>query len=107
MMMIALFALFLVAAQAHIVPIDDLANYTFDRFLQDFRPQYSAAEIAQRKQLFHQELKRVLQHNAQKLSWKETINKFSAMTTEEKRAFMGRNKNAASKKAQVSISLTR
>jgi len=53
---------------------------------------YGTAEIETRRGLFNAELARVKAHNAKNLSWKEGVNKFSAMTATEKKAFHGRSK---------------
>jgi len=79
----------------------DLEKYSFETFLTDFKLQYNAAELEMRKGLFMKELDRVRAHNAKKLSWTETITKFSAMTSKEKQAYYGRSKgvHAALKKS--------
>ena len=46
-----------------------------------------------RKDLFSKELKRVLDHNAKNLSWKQGMNKFSVMTSQEKKSTLGRSKS--------------
>lgn len=45
--------------------------------------------------MFVKELERVRAHNAAEKSWKEGINKFSAMTSPELKAFKGRSKGVA------------
>ena len=94
---------------------NELHNYSFDLFLRDFKIEYKASEIELRKSLFHAELgifqkttiyfilyfysyfklyvARVRAHNSRTdASWKEGINKFSAMTVNEKKAYTGRSK---------------
>lgn len=51
--------------------------------------------MSARRVIFQNELDRVRAHNAKGLSWKEGINKFSIMTSSEKKAFHGRSKNVA------------
>jgi cathepsin L len=75
-------------------PSQDLNNYTFEKFVDEFQMKYSAAEIPARKALFEAELTRVREHNAKSKSWKEGITKFAAMTPAEKNTFFGRSKNA-------------
>lgn len=70
----------------------NLDNYTFEQFLQDYNLKYETKEYATRKQLFEKELQRVRVHNSKNSSWKEGINKFSAMTSEEKKVSFGRLK---------------
>ena len=79
----------------------DLGNYTFQQYLKDFNLKFEASEIKERETLFHAELARVQAHNAKNLSWKEGINKFSAMPKAEKKAFFGRNKGAAQQKKML------
>lgn len=88
--------LLIAAASATTVPLSALPSYTFEQFVADFKPAFptTPAELAVRKELFNTELSRVIAHNAAGKSWKETVNKFSAMTAAEKRAFLGYNKNA-------------
>jgi len=88
-------AFFAVMASAARVTHKDLDNYTFDRFVSDFGLKYEPSEIEHRRALFLEELARVKAHNFQNLSWKEGINKFSAMSKDEKMVFTGRNKRAA------------
>ena len=69
-------------------------NYTFENFLADFKMSLAkdSAEFATRKFAFLSELVRVRLHNQSGKSWKEGINKYSAMTADEKQAFFGRSK---------------
>jgi hypothetical protein len=69
-----------------------LDRYSFEQFVQDFHHQFSSEEIALRKSLFEAERASVIAHNAGKASWKRGINKFSAMTSQEKKSSFGRNK---------------
>jgi cathepsin L len=73
----------------------DLDTYSFEKFVQEFKPQWSATEHASRRAIFETELARVRQHNAGSASWKEGINKYSAMTLQEKKASFGRSKRVA------------
>jgi len=75
----------------------DLKNYTFEKFVADFKFDVNTGNMnySQRKQLFHQELARVIAHNSGDASWKETINHMSALTPAEKTAFTGRTKQVA------------
>jgi hypothetical protein len=75
--------------------LKDLQSYSFDKFVNDFGyVGLSEQEYNFRKRIFEQEIERVIKHNAMNYSWKEGINKFSAMTNEEKRKFYGFSKNA-------------
>lgn len=61
-------------------------SYSFDRYVKDYNLKYvTAKEYSYRKSLFESELARVIKHNKQNLSWKEGINRFSALTKEEAR----------------------
>lgn len=73
----------------------ELGNYTFEKFLTDFNLHYHPSELETRRAAFTAELARVHAHNAKGLSWKEGINKFSALTKEEKKAYHGRSKGVA------------
>lgn len=84
------FAGLLLAAQGR-----DLSKYTFEQFVSEYRHNWSGEELSLRREIFHEELARVIAHNAANRGWTEGINKFSAMTKEEKRATKGRNKSVA------------
>ncbi len=73
----------------------DLSNYSFEKFTAEFGLDYQPLEVATRRTLFTAELARVQAHNAKNLSWKETMNRFSAMTPAEKKAYNGRSKGHA------------
>ncbi len=75
----------------------DLENYSFEAFVNDFKFDWKvkSSEYLMRKELFAKELARVIQHNKANLSWKEGINKYSAMTKAEKKALNGYNKGVA------------
>jgi cathepsin L len=75
-----------------------LESYSFEKFVKDFGHRWEpfSEEWKQRHDIFHKELSRVRDHNLKSnLPWKEGINKYSAMTVEEKQVFKGRNKGAA------------
>jgi cathepsin L len=80
----------------------DLDNYTFDHFMTDFNFKFSPEEIEMRRSLFISEISRVREHNRKNLSWKEGINKFSAMTSVEKKSTFGRSKAHAAKSKNLS-----
>ncbi len=83
----------LVAAAAR-PSASSLDSYTFEKYVQDFNLQYKPAELESRRTLFTTELARVRAHNAKNLSWKEGVNKFTAMTASEKNSYTGRSKGA-------------
>lgn len=68
---------------------NELDEYTFDNYVADFRLSLSSQEYVLRKGIFDTELLRVKAHNKKNLSWKEGINKFSMLNTEEKRVSQG------------------
>jgi len=70
-------------------------DYTFEKFMDEFQVNYGPNEIESRREFFMTELNRVRAHNSKKLGWTEAINRFSAMTVAEKKAFLGRNKRLA------------
>lgn len=76
-------------------PTIELDSYSFDKFLTDFNLKYHPSEYAARRAIFETELKRVKDHNSKNLSWKENVNKFSALNANEKKAYFGRSKGAA------------
>lgn len=95
-------ALFLVAlaavghSNAAAVQSSNLSgDYSFEQFIKDNHLKVSTAEWNQRKSLFESELIRVVAHNAKGLSWKETLNRFSIMTPDEKKNLAGRSKSVA------------
>ncbi len=63
----------------------DLHAYTFEKFVADFDQSLveGSSEWSSRKEIFRTELARVIAHNQLQLSWKEGINRFSAMTAAE------------------------
>ncbi len=71
---------------------NNLESYTFEQFVQDHNLHYDEKEIPMRKALFQNEVQRIQEHNSKNLKWKEGINKFSAMTKEEKKSSFGRLK---------------
>ena len=75
----------------------DLGNYSFDQYLVDFNLKFQSSELAARKATFLREVARVQAHNAKNLSWKEEINKFSVLTSAEKKASLGHHKGVAHK----------
>eukprot|EP00286_Rhodomonas_abbreviata_P001498 CAMPEP_0181289130 /NCGR_PEP_ID=MMETSP1101-20121128/718_1 /TAXON_ID=46948 /ORGANISM="Rhodomonas abbreviata, Strain Caron Lab Isolate" /LENGTH=372 /DNA_ID=CAMNT_0023393331 /DNA_START=106 /DNA_END=1224 /DNA_ORIENTATION=+ len=72
-----------------------LEGYTFKQFVKEHNLKFDRMEMPERELMFNVELARVKEHNAKNLSWKEGMNKFSVMTADEKKAFMGRHKGAA------------
>lgn len=76
--------------------LDQLHQYTFDKYVKEFRHPWTEdhSEYGDRRAIFEKELTRVQQHNAAEKSWKEGINKFSAFTSQEKMVFQGRSKYA-------------
>ena len=76
----------------------ELKNYSFEKFVAEFKHEFGAVggdEWNKRKSLFETELARVVKHNDGNFSWKEGVNKFSALSSSEKKALYGRNKNIA------------
>mmetsp|Transcript_13377 Transcript_13377/g.20109 ORF Transcript_13377/g.20109 Transcript_13377/m.20109 type:complete len:376 (-) Transcript_13377:234-1361(-) len=71
---------------------ENLENYSFEQFVSDFKHNYSPQERTLRREIFHRELESVIAHNSGKSSWRRGINRYSAMTTEEKKASLGRSK---------------
>lgn len=89
----------LAASVSSAVPIDSVEklgmDYSFEQFVQDFQLRYEPKEMSYRRSLFQSELSRIVSHNAKGLGWRETVNRFSAMSSAEKRAFHGRSKGHA------------
>ncbi len=85
--------LFLVALTVSSVVATLDESYTFQQYLADHKLKYNSDELARRENMFNTEKARVLKHNAANKSWKEGMNKFSIMTADEKKAFLGRNKS--------------
>jgi len=94
---IVLLAVLAVAlVNAHIHDLSRLDSLTFDHFNKDYKLNLKAgsSEYVKRKAFFDMELARVKAHNKMNRGWKETINKFSHLSKDEKRNFHGRNKGA-------------
>ena len=87
-----IFAALCAMASSHMI---DLNNYTFDQYLADFKMKLNPSEIEFKRTIFLTELARVKAHNAKNLSWKETMNKHSLLSTKEKAALKGRHKGLA------------
>jgi len=65
-------------------------HYSFDDFKVEFGRVYKdEAEESMRRKLFEESLAKVHMHNKQSSSWKIGVNKFSDMTTVEKKGFPG------------------
>lgn len=81
------------------------ASAEFETFMSHFSLNYKDSEIAKRRSLFHAERARVQSHNSQGKSYTIGLNKFSAMTPEEKRTTMGfsKNKQHATKKSKYAL----
>jgi hypothetical protein len=65
--------------------LETLHAYTFEQYVRDFDLGLvtGSAEYTTRENIFVRELDRVVAHNAAGKSWKETINRFSTMTSAE------------------------
>jgi hypothetical protein len=95
-MLANLFVVAVIVTMAAAKPLwHQLGSYSFEQYLSDFKHQYHQSELGARRALFNAELARVQAHNAKNLSWKEGINKFSAMTGAERKAYFGRSKGHA------------
>lgn len=81
-----------VSAQAKSV---DLDSYNFEAFVKEHKHSWKGEELVKRQAIFEAELTRVKEHNAANKSWKEGINKFSALTKSEKKINQGYNKHSA------------
>lgn len=90
----SIFILFVLAViVSAVAPKSDelTANYSFEQYLQDFSEHKESLlqldslslEYQKRKQIFTEELARVLKHNSEGHSWKMGINPFSDLTEEE------------------------
>lgn len=85
-----------IAAVAARTTWKQLDNYDFHDYIKEFGHKWEkgSPEFLKRQIIFTEELARVRAHNAKKLSWKEGVNFMSAMTLEEKKAYMGFHKGA-------------
>lgn len=65
----------------------ELDTYTFEQYVQEFGFEWTSGstEWATRKSLFDIEIARVRSHNVGTSTWKEGVNKFSAMSESEKK----------------------
>jgi len=80
----------------------ELHNYTFDKFISDFKLNYKngTSEYESRRLIFVKELARIVAHNVEstrnsRLTWKENVNHMTAMTATEKASLNGRSKSMA------------
>lgn len=94
----ALFAVGLASvASAKKVSLGELHAYSFDRYVKEFRHPWveGSEEYTTRKSIFENELKRVVSHNDAEVGWKTSVNKYSAMTSAEKKVLNGYAKGMA------------
>jgi cathepsin L len=68
-------------------------NGTFEQFILHNNIELKSSEVDFRKNLFIQEQKRIIQHNNQKNSWRETINTMTILTPIERNKFFGYSKS--------------
>jgi hypothetical protein len=90
--MMRIITLLLVAATVSAGSAVSNSEYTFEKYVADFKLSFQPSEIPARKAAFATELARVTAHNSKNLGWKEQMNRFSVMTAGEKKAYMGRHK---------------
>jgi len=93
---VALAVLCVSTTSASVIPWQNVESFTFASFLEATKAhaadRMTPEEFAMREGLFLREKLRVVSHNSKNLSWKETLNKFSALTDEEKRKYRGFSK---------------
>jgi cathepsin L len=73
-----------------------LDTYSFDRYVAEFRHPWKAGtpEYAERRTIFEKELQRIREHNEfSGTSWKQGVNRFTAMTASERQASLGHAKH--------------
>ena len=75
----------------------ELEGYTFSKYMQDFKKQYSTVEeLAAREAIFNQRLETIKKHNANPhASWKKGVNHMSDWTEVERKALNGLKYNSA------------
>lgn len=69
-------------------------SYSFEQYIAEFNKKWTPGsdEYSVRKELFENELARVIKHNNGQHLWTEGINKYSAYSKQELKAFKGRSK---------------
>ncbi len=68
----------------------ELAHYSFEDYLRESGKKYDdSAEYSLRKNIFMKNLAEIRTHNAQNLSWKLGINKFTDQSQDEKSSYFG------------------
>lgn len=84
------------AAYATTPKWDELDGYTFEKYVSDFGFDYTPEEVKARKYTFQQKLKTIQLHNSNLSStYKENVNKFTALTDDEMNQFKGYNRAQA------------
>jgi cathepsin L len=69
-----------------------LEHYTFAQYIHEFGKAYhTPAEYKLHKQVFQQNLARIIAHNRHGKSWRAAVNKFTDMTDEESSRYRGYN----------------
>lgn len=86
---------FAALASATLAKEHDLSTYSFEQFVKDYHHDFEESELAVRKQIFKDEVKRIMKHNSEKRTWTEGINKFSAAFPSEKSMRLGHKKSMA------------
>jgi C1A family cysteine protease len=69
----------------------ELDNYTFDDYLKESGKKYTKDEYELRKQIFSENMNKIIKHNAGKASWKMGVNKFTDMSSDELKSTLGGN----------------
>jgi len=88
------FALLLALAFAARPRWNELEDYTFGQYIQDFNKYYSSSEFQVRKNIFEQRLEKIKSHNKDVTkTWKEGVNHLTDQTEEEFKNLLGYKKS--------------
>ena len=67
---------------------NQLKNYNFEKYVEEFNKNYSGKEYEQRKAIFEARLERIMEHNSNPLAtYKKGVNHLSDRTDEVKAIF--------------------
>lgn len=84
-------SIFLLSVSFHhdAIAREDVSNYTFDLYKQDFGRTYQGREHEMRRSIFNKRVVEIQAHNAQKLSWNMGVNDLTDRTQEELKMLLG------------------
>jgi C1A family cysteine protease len=78
-------------------------EYAFEQYLADFGKSYAPQEDVERRVIFEERLKSILDHNDGPSTYKKGVNALTDRTDEERRALNGRDKALAASRPRAAL----